>query len=154
MRGRTGPLPQHCHWNWAQKAMPFDSARHRVLAIETAEQVQGLMWVWLRDYKARLAPALGLPIVYVDYLEAAPWNTREYTTSPRFRGVGTRLLQAAVMQSRDAGFAGRIGLHSLPQSEIFYAGACGMDKVEVDTAYHELIYFEFTAAAAIAFVDG
>jgi len=125
-----------------------------VLAIETADQVQGLIWVWLRDYTARLAPDLGQPIVYVDFLEAAPWNTREYTSNPRFRGVGTRLLQAAVLQSREAGFAGRVGLYSLPQSEVFYAGACGMHKVGVDAAYHELIYFEFTVATGTAFVDG
>lgn len=108
MRGRTGPLPEHCHWNWAQKALPFETARHRVLAIEAAGQVQGLMWVWLRDHTARVPPDL----------------------------------------------AGRVGLHSLPQSEVCYASACGMHKVGIDAAYHDLTYFEYTAAAATTFLDG
>jgi hypothetical protein len=152
--GGTGALPQHYHWSWARKALGFDHTRHRVLAVETAGQVQGLMWVWLRDYVARLPPDVGRPLVYVDYLEAAPWNAREYTSSPRFKGVGTRLLQAAVVRSREAGCDGRVGLHALPQSEDFYAGACGMCPGGIDPAYHNLAYFEFTTETATAFVDG
>ncbi len=151
--GFTGPLPQHCHWSWARKALTFDPAMHTVLAIEARNEVQGLMWIWVRDYEARLAPDVGQPLVYVDYLEAAPWNTREYTANPRFKGVGTLLLQGAVLRSRAEAFDGRVGLHALPQSEAFYSGACGMYNVETDAAYHGLTYFEFTAAAATAFVD-
>jgi hypothetical protein len=152
--GGTAPLPQHCHWSWARKALGFDSARHRVLAIEAGDQVQGLMWIWLRDYTARLPPDMGRPLVYVDYPETAPWNAREYTSSPCFKGVGTRLLQAAVVRSREAGCDGRVGLHALPQSEDFYAGACGMSPCGTDPEYHNLAYFEFTTANANAFVGG
>jgi len=35
----------------------------------------------------------------------------------RFRAVGTRLFEAAVLQSQEEGFRGRLGLHSLPGSE-------------------------------------
>jgi hypothetical protein len=152
--GRSGALPEHCHWSWARKSLAFDEARHAVFAIETADQVQGLMWIWLRDYAARLAPDVGRPIVYVDYLEAAPWNAREYTASPRLKGVGTRLLEAAILRSQRESFDGRVGLHALPQSDAFYSGVCGMRSMGPDAAYHHLTYFEFTAAAAAAFVGG
>ncbi len=110
------------------------------------------MWTWIRGYRARLPPDTGQPIVYVDYLEAAPWNTREYTSSPRYRGIGTRLLQAAILLSREKGFQGRAGLHALPQSEHFYAGACGMLNLGADANYQGLAYFEFTSEAAATFV--
>ncbi len=154
LAGCSGSLPQHSHWSWANKALSFDHAMHRVLAIEAADEVQGLMWIWLRDHVARLAPDAAQPIVYVDYLEAAPWNARDYTAKPRYRGVGTQLLRAAVIQSQEAGYSGRLGLHALPQSEDFYAGACGMVNVGIDATYHDLTYFEFTAKAATEFVDG
>lgn len=146
------PLPEHCHWNWAHKALRFDPALHRVFSIEIGDQLQGLMWTWIRGYRARLPPDTGQPIVYVDYLEAAPWNTREYTSSPRYRGIGTRLLQAAILLSREKGFQGRAGLHALPQSEHFYAGACGMLNLGADANYQGLAYFEFTSEAAATFV--
>jgi hypothetical protein len=152
--GLSGPLPQHCHWSWAQKALTFEPAVHAVFAIEAANEVQGLMWLCLRDYRARLAPDFGKSLVYVNYLESAPWNTREYTADTRFKGVGTLLLEAAVLRSRKDGFEGRIGLHALPQSEAFYSGACGMCKLGIDAADGDLTYFEFTSAAATAFVSG
>ncbi len=79
-----GPLPEHCHWNWASKALRFDRSLHRILAIELNDGIEGLIWIWLRGYLARLPAALGQPLVYVDYLETAPWNAREYTSTPRF----------------------------------------------------------------------
>jgi hypothetical protein len=151
--GRIGPLPEHCHWNWARKSLTFDDARNAVFAIEAGDQVQGLMWLWLRDHAARLPPDTGQPLVYVDYLEAAPWNAREYTAVPRFKGVGTRLLEAAVLRSQQQAFGGRVGLHALPQSEAFYSGACGMGNMGPDAAYHNLTYFEFTAEAAVEFIE-
>jgi hypothetical protein len=150
--GRSGSFPESCHWNWARKSLTFDETRHAVFSIETADEVQGLMWLWVRDYTARLAPDAGLPLVYVDYLEAAPWNAREYVATPRLKGIGTRLLEAAVLRSQYETFGGRVGLHALPQSEAFYAGACGMCSLGPDPTYHDLRYFEFTADAAAAFV--
>lgn len=58
--------------------------------------------------------------IYVDYLESAPWNLKNGVEPPRFLGVGTVLLIEAVRMSADAGFEGRVGLHSLPQAEAFY----------------------------------
>ena len=86
--------------------------------------------------------------MYVDYLESAPWNLKGFSASPRFAGVGTRLIADAVRLSLETGFGGRIGLHSLPQAETFY-NRCAMTKVGTDPRYFDLIYFEFTSQQAI-----
>jgi hypothetical protein len=72
------------------------------------------------------------PIIYVEYLENAPWNQYQPDTPPRFQGVGSLLVEAAIAQSRADGFKGRIGLHSLPQSVGFYVKHCGMTDLGAD----------------------
>ena len=85
-------------------------------------------------------------IVYVDFIETAPWNAKEYTSTPLYKGVGVRLIQAAARLSIDEGFAGRVGLHTLPQSAGFYANACEMASLGIDS--NNLEYLELTAAKA------
>ncbi len=72
---------------------------------------------------------------------------------PRFKGVGTRLLQAAVLRSREEGFEGRLGLHTLPQSQTFYVEVCGMQALGLDADYQGLAYLEFAPDNTSAFVD-
>src|SRR4029079_12680175 len=67
--------------------------------------------------------------------------------TPRFLGVGTALLSEAIHLSREDGHEGRIGLHSLPQAEGFYA-QCGMTRVGFDPDYYDLPYYEFTSQQA------
>jgi len=150
--GGAGAIPEHVHWNWAVKVLQFNSAVHCLVGIEAAGEIQGLMWIWLSGRSAWLPPAAGETLVYVDYLETAPWNTLAHPQPPRFKGVGTGLLQAAIYRSQQEGFDGRIGLHTLPQSEGFYANRCGMQNLGTDSAYQNLTYFEFTAAAAAHFL--
>ena len=63
---------------------------------------------------------------------------------PRFGGIGIRLIQAAVRLSRDEEMGGRIGLHSLPQAEVFYRDTCGMTSLGRDPDCDDLLYFEMT----------
>lgn len=143
-------LPQHIHWNWAVKAVQFSGMlAYRSFGIEAAGQMQGLMMVCLAGKNARLDPDKGKPLVYVDFIETAPWNAKEFTNSPIYKGVGVRLIQAATRLSIDEGFAGRVGLHSLPQSRPFYTTACEMTALGQDAAYGNLDYFELTAAKAV-----
>jgi hypothetical protein len=147
-RGET-KLPEHVHWNWALKAVRHTRLlAYRSLGIESQGAMQGLMMVCLSNYAARVDPDKGKPLVYVDFLETAPWNAREFTSSPRFKGVGLRLMQAAVRLSKAEGFAGRVGLHALPQASRFYTGAYWMQSLGTDQNYHDLEYFELTAKAA------
>ena len=101
---------------------------------------------------ARLEIQLGKPIVYVDYVEVAPWNRTVGGTVARYRGVGSALLVAAVALSFDEGFKGRIGLHSLPQSEGFYSHH-GMVNLGPDEHYQGLHYFEMTPELAQTLLD-
>jgi hypothetical protein len=67
--------------------------------------------------------------------------------------VGSLLVRAAIELSREEGFKGRIGLHSLPQSNAWYANMCGMTDLGADPGYsHQLRYFEMTPEQAEAFL--
>ena len=68
--------------------------------------------------------------------------------------LGKRLVWAAVRASFDEGFHGRVGLHSLPQSEAFYEEKCGMVRVGEDPDYNSLVYFELTRELAAAILAG
>lgn len=140
-------LPEHVHWNWALKAVNTSGAlAYRSFGIEAAGKMQGLMIVCLTGKNAWLDPDKGKPLVYVDFIETAPWNAKEFTSTPIYKGIGLRLVQAAARLSIDESFAGRVGLHSLPQSRPFYTTACEMAALGPDATYHNLEYFELTAA--------
>jgi len=142
-------IPQHVHWNWALKAVKNAGLlAFRSFGIEALGKMQGLMMVLLTGKTSRLAPDKGKPLVYVDFVETAPWNAKEFTASPIYKGVGVRLMQAAARLSIDEGFSGRVGLHSLPQSRPFYTTACEMAALGSDANYHGLEYFELTTAKA------
>ena len=88
----------------------------------------------------------------MEYVENAPWNRKELFDPPRYRGVGSVLIRAAVALSEDQEFHGRIGLHSLPQANSFYANTCGMTDLGTDPGYHDLRYFEMTSKQARVFI--
>ena len=102
------------------------------------------------SYAARLALDRGKPLVYIDFLEIAPWNwvVPELGRQGRFRSVGSMLFWRAVKQSEQEGFKGRVGLHALPQAEQFYERACGMTSLGHDPSKENLSYFELTSEQA------
>jgi hypothetical protein len=69
------------------------------------------------------------------------------------RGVGSVLIGTAIELSKELEFKGRIGLHSLPQANGFYANFCGMTDMGPDSANHDLRYFEMTPEQAEAFIE-
>ena len=97
----------------------------------------------------------GQLLSYVEFLEVAPWNRPEHVQMSKFRGVGLALINVAIQLSVDEGFKGRMGLHSLPQSEDFYRKVVGMHDHGADAGYPaKLCYFELTEVNALAFVKG
>ena len=124
--------------------------------LRSGGNLQGLMKLITVGYGGRLAEQAGKPVVYVDYLESAPWNIKPLMNalgkSPLLGGIGTRLLEAAVQKSIEEGFKGRLALHSLPTSEQFYLKACGMTAVGRDPAKQNLLWLEFTAEQADRFI--
>ncbi len=141
--------PQSAHWDWSRKVDEVEGLLgFRNFCVTTDGMTQGLMRLDLTK-SARLNMQLGKPMVYVDYLEVAPWN-QPFGGSPiRYRGVGSALLIAAVALSVEEDFKGRIGLHSLPQSESFYRHL-NMVDMGPDARYQNLHYFEITPEAAQA----
>jgi hypothetical protein len=62
------------------------------------------------------------------------------------------MIRAAIALSEELEFKGRIGLHSLPQANSFYANTCGMSDLGMDADYQNLRYFEMTPEQAEAFI--
>jgi hypothetical protein len=143
----TAPL-EHSHWDWRNKADSVEDARHMLVAVECSGEVQGIMAVLRIPRAARLSDA---HVIYVDYVESAPWNIRSQVTTPRFLGVGTLLLAEAVRLSIEAGHGGHVGLHSLPQAERFY-NRCGMTRLGPDSDYFDLMDYEFSEHQATSWL--
>lgn len=120
---------------------------------QSGHQWQGLAKLDSATKFAALPPDQNKPLVYVDYLEAAPWNLKEFTDRPRYGLVGTRLVEYAVRYSLVQGFHGRVGLFSLPQAERFYENRCRMTRVP-QVRHGPMYWFELTRENATAFLEG
>jgi uncharacterized protein (DUF433 family) len=141
---------EHSHWDWRNKAPSVEAGLHMLVAIELEGEAQGIMAVLREPHRSRLS---GEPILYVDYLESAPWNLKSSANLPRFLGVGTILIGEAIRLSLDMSFEGRVGLHSLPQAETFYKNRCQMTEYGQDINYFDLTYFEFSSQQAINWLE-
>jgi hypothetical protein len=146
-----GEKPEDFHWDWRRKSRAFRGLLgYHSFALVCQKDLQGMMVT--NDMKsARLREQLGKPLVYVEFVATAPWNRPEIGSPPRFRGVGQIFLLAAIESSREAGFKGRIGLHSLPKAETFYEDRCGLTRLGPDSSHQNLAYFEMTESQAEAF---
>jgi GNAT superfamily N-acetyltransferase len=154
--------PESLHWNWAKKAAELTPSRLnafgdvRIFGIRADDAWQGVLLAQSAGHLTNLAPT-GRELVYVEYLESAPWNWEEPTISQeaRYRGVGLQLVELAVRWSLDLGFQGRLGLHALPQADDFYRRRCAMTDMGLDTGrYRGMRYFEFSAEQAERFLKG
>ncbi|MFM7161474.1 MAG: GNAT family N-acetyltransferase [Planctomycetaceae bacterium] len=147
-------LVEHGHWNWRRKMEYYASQlSYQSFALEYSGRTQGLMIV-NTTRRCRIPTQANRHLVYVEYLEAAPWNRG---STPLLKGVGTVLIAAAIQLSRDEGNHGRIGLHSLPQADAFYRDRCGMTDLGPDVAYSSsfpLRYFEMTESQAANYLNG
>jgi hypothetical protein len=142
--------PQSSHWNWPEKVEEGGALLGFETYCITAEgMTQAMMRVDLATKASRVQGSEGKPLVYIDYLEVAPWNQSFVGMPRRFRGAGTILLTAAAVLSVEQDFKGRLGLHALPQSESFYEKS-GMIDFGPDPKVQNLRYYEMTADAAHA----
>ena len=138
--------PQSLSWNWRAKAHHLRLSHASGYAVVCDEEWQGAMLTKSGTHFSQLGEDRGKPLVYIDFLEVAPWNwtipgigqTRKYGL------IGPHLVERAVRLSWDEGFGGRIGLHALPQSEPFYGGACRMTSLGADEEHENLTYFELS----------
>lgn len=144
-RSLQGKQPEHAHWDWKGKTNPFWASQWRFTGVFLGETCEGLMAVRTKSKASRLSKK---PVLYVDFVEVAPWNSRDLTDTPRFSGVGTHLVTDAIKMSLDAGWKGRVGLSALSQAKGFYT-RLGMIMIEEgDAEYGDLAYFEFDELTA------
>jgi hypothetical protein len=148
--------PQSLHWDWRRKAPELKLLEASGFGVVCERQWQGVMLTRSALYTAKLDPDKGKPLVYVDFLEVAPWNwvIPEIDRAGRFRAVGSTLLWRAVKQSNEEGFQGRVGLHSLPQSERFYESVFKMTPLKRDGAKQNLLYMELSVEQAMRLLEG
>lgn len=148
---RPGISPEDSHWDWRRKANALNGLLgYQSYSIICQGELQGLMLT--NDISsARLPVQFGKPIIYVEFLSTAPWNRPELRMPPKYRGCGRIFILAAIQTSIDAGFRGRIGLHSLPAAEKFYEEKCGFTRLGPDSSHHNLIYYEMTQTQADVF---
>ena len=145
--------PQSRHWDWRAKTRAIESRLDRqCFAIVCEDMTQAMMITDLAK-RAKIESQKNDHLVYIDFVEAAPWNRREILGEPpRFSGCGSILIRAAIEYSNLEDFKGRIGLHSLPQANDFYANKVGMTDMGQDPEYQNLRYFEMTPEQAEAFI--
>lgn len=109
------------HWTWRKLVgeRRNDAAWGAVALANIAGSVEGAM-LYRIDAKSQLEPGKGA--VYVDRLAVAPRSRPWLVSKPRYRGVGSVLLLAAVRESYSLGLGGRAWLTSLPseRTQEFY----------------------------------
>jgi hypothetical protein len=151
-------IPRHYHWDWTRKETELKMLAVKFYGISCQGHLQGIMKVETVARSCRLPEQQGKPLVYIDYIEAAPWNIKQLMEPlgrpQQYRGVGSRLFEAAVLQSVEEDFKGRLGLHSLPGSEGFYIKECGMTPVGRDPHKQNLLWCEFTPEQARRYLAG
>jgi hypothetical protein len=148
-----GSWPEHGHWDWRKKHAAVEGLiAYRMFGIECEGDIQGLMLVSTAGHPCRIAEQKGKEQVYIDFVASAPWNSPGLVEVPRYGLVGRILIATAVQLSLEEGFRGRVGLHSLPQAETFYATNCGMTDLGTDAKKEGLRYFEMTSDQAAAFL--
>jgi len=144
--------PEHLHWDWEAKASAVAGLlAYQIMGIECEGALQGMMLAATVGKVCHIPSQAGRPLVYIHFLATAPWNDMEFVDPPRFGLVGKVFLAAAIQLSRDNGFRGRVGLHSLPQAEPFYHSS-GMTDLGIDPNGENLRYFEMTPAQAQTFL--
>ena len=90
------------------------------------------------------------PLVYVSFLEVAPWN-RSSVPLRLYPGLGPILLRTACDLSIQRGFGGRVGLHSIASAEDFYR-RLGFRSLDCPSEYNE-VYFELDESGAQALLS-
>lgn len=139
---------EHSHWEWDKKIKYSSVATgfsYCSFVLEVSGEAQALMLIKF-PHPSRVIQ--GDRIVYIDYLQVAPWNIpHKFRQDKRHKGVGSIMLDVASRYCANLGAQYQKGyaLHSLPQSLEFYR-AIGLNELGVDSNYLGLVYFELPSS--------
>ncbi len=130
-------------WDWAYKLrISQNDPRFEAYVVEIDRLTQGVVLIETLWHRSQIDGLERRPLVYVEFLASAPWNRRYIEDPPYFVGVGRALLMFTRERSAQLGYGGRVGLHSVPESEAFYHRQ-GMPDYGHDPDKDGLIYFEY-----------
>ena len=135
------PPPENHGWKWSHKSAT--TGPYQFVTVKYAGEIQGILMISLAPVPARNPEAANQEVLYVEYLETAPWNQRAYAgANIRYWNIGTCLISEAIGISQRHRCDGRLGLHSLTQSRGFYHDQ-GFENLGYDSEV-ELDYFELS----------
>ena len=138
------------HWVWRKLVGEHrNDLAWEALAVQNSDDdVEGAI---LYRVDARSQIEAGKGAIFGDRLATAPWNRPWLVSSPRYRGVGSALLLAAVRHSYALGLNGRVSLISLPSERTrgFY-GKRGFRLISEDQ--HGNIMYELPTEAALSWL--
>jgi len=158
LKASNKSVPEHHHWSWdwkLQQELKRDSLFKCFGVLDADYEPQGLMLLnYGREYLSRLPGQESRLLTYLTYIESAPWNLSDYSDKPRYDGVGAALYRTTIQYSLRLGFEGRVGLHSLPNVEGFYAKYCKKINCGADPDCGGLVYFESTPETSLSFLKG
>lgn len=149
-------------WPWSQELSELQAADGRAPEPDQQWEIQQLVDVdgvvhGLVSIKhpvvSRLSP--GHWLVYVERLSVAPWNRAEAKPNRRVLGCGLALLLHAVSRSLELGHEGRLGLHSLEDSNThrFYQ-RLGLVSLGEDLLEEGMLrYYELDESGAVALLS-
>lgn len=144
---------EDAHWRWPEKAEIIASKGDFVgFALEAGGETQGLMICDPSGF-ARHESHRGMPLTRIELVSTAPWNRKQFSIPPRFRGVGRTLMSAAISLSFEEEHSGRIGLHALSGAEACYRDHCRMLDLGRDEDKQNMRYFEMTEAIARDYIS-
>ena len=134
------------HWEWRKLIGKYrNDANWDALGIQrTTGSVEGAI-LYRIDALSQIEAGKGA--VYVDRIATAPQNREWLSKPPKYKGIGSVLLLAAVRHSYLLGLGGRVWLSSLPseKTRAFY-GKRGFDVIFEEP--DGMIDFELPADAA------
>ena len=145
--------PQSLHWDWGRKSLRLvfggDPDDYRIMGIRRQTTWEAAMESLCKGYSSSRPETAGQPLVYLDYIEVAPWNwnIKPIQQVAKYKAVGVTLLRLAAEQSYAKGWDGRVGLHALPQAAPFYEKH-GFRLIKNDPTKQNLPYYELSAADA------
>lgn len=132
-------------WNWrdillkAELGEAVSGWAFEAYTLVLNRKVLALLLLRTGGWTSRNPEAAG-PLVYVEHLAVAP-EGRRGSPERRYLGCGEALLEFAAHRSQRLGHGGRLALHSLPGSEVFYRKA-GLRDFGPDPQEEGLRYFE------------
>lgn len=145
---------QDAFWDWGKKHNVFSKTfGYSGCALLCNGMTQGLGYFdTLEKYKSRISTDTVLGVVYVEFIATAPWN-RSQIVKQQYAGTGLALIHHAINISFEEELNGRIGLHSLPQSNYFYKTKCEMTDFGPDPDKENMHYFEMSHDQAMIFLS-